>query len=74
MAAVLLRGGSSMMPARPGSTPRVMAGGPSMMMFTHRIWIAVKGVANPRKGAASTVRMAPMLVDSWKRTNLMMFS
>jgi hypothetical protein len=65
---------SCMMPGRAGSTPRVMAGGPSMMMLTQRIWIAVKGVAKPRKGAPSTVRMAPMLVESWKRTNLTMLS
>jgi len=36
--------------------------------------MAVKGVDSPRKGAPSTVRMAPMLVDNWKRTNLTMFS
>ncbi len=34
--------------------------------------MAVKGVARPRKGAPRTVRIAPTLVDSWKRTNLMM--
>ena len=27
-----------------------------------------------QRGAPSTVRMAPMLVDSWKRTNLTMLS
>ena len=58
------RGGWSMMPGRAGSTPRVMAGGPSMMMLTQRIWIAVKGVGKPNSGAPSTVRMAPMLVES----------
>jgi hypothetical protein len=74
MAAAAARGLAAMMPCRTGSTPRVMAGGPSMMMFTQRIWIAVKGVGKPSSGAPSTVRMAPMLVESWKRTNLTMLS
>ena len=50
-----------------GATPRPLAS-------YDNLYDAVKGVAKPRKGAASTVRMGPMLVDSWKRTNLMMFS
>jgi len=62
--ASLLRGRSRMIPGRAGSTPSVIAGGPSMMMFTQRIWIAVNGVAKPNKGAPRTVRMAPMLVES----------
>ena len=49
------RGGVCMMPGRAGSTPRVMAGGPSMMMLTQRIWIAVNGVGMPNSGAPSTV-------------------
>jgi hypothetical protein len=63
-----------MMPGRAGSTPSVMAGGPSMMMLIHSIWIAVNGAGQPSSGAPSTVRMAPMLVESWKRTNLTMLS
>ncbi len=63
------RGGASMTPGRAGSTPRVMAGGPSMMMLIQRIWIAVNGVDQPSRLAPSTVWMAPMLVESWKRTN-----
>jgi len=37
MAAPPARGDSCMMPGRAGSTPSVIAGGPSMMMFTQRI-------------------------------------
>ena len=36
--------------------------------------IAVNGVGRPNRGAPRTVRMAPMLVESWKRTNLTMLS
>ena len=70
----LRRGGSSITPSREGSTPRLIAGGPSMMMLIHRIWIAVNGVGQPSRLAPSTVWIAPILVDNWKRTNLTMLS
>ncbi len=57
-------GGSCMRPGRPGSTPRLMAGGPSMMMLIHKSWMAVNGVGRPSKLAPSTAWMAPMLVES----------
>ena len=66
------RGASSM--ARPlgGSTPSAMAGGPSMIRFTQRTWMAVKGTGSPVTDAPMSVRMAPTLVDSWKRTKVTM--
>ena len=44
------------------------------MMLTHRTWIAVNGTGRPARLAAMIVPMAPMLVVSWKRTNLTMLS
>jgi hypothetical protein len=41
--------------ARAGRRPSAMAGGPSMIRFTQRIWMAVKGTGSPshrtRRGA-----------------------
>ena len=49
-----------------------------MMRFTQRMANAVKNArpsdGQPRSDAATMVRIAPMLVDSWKVTNLMMLS
>jgi hypothetical protein len=45
-----------MTPGRGGSTPSVIAGGPSMMMLTHRICIGVNGVGKPISVAESTVK------------------
>jgi len=45
-----------------------------MIMATHRIWSGVNGSGIPASGAKNTVRMAPSVVDNWKRMNLMMLS
>jgi hypothetical protein len=68
------RGGRSIVSGRAGSTPSAIAGGPSMMRFTHRIWIGVNGVGSPSSRAPRIDRIAPMLVASWKRTNETMLS
>jgi hypothetical protein len=44
-----------------------MAGGPSKMMLTQRIWIAVSGAGRPATCAPRNARIAPMFVDNWKR-------
>jgi len=63
-------GADCMIPGRAGSTPSDMAGGPSMMMLIHKIWIAVNGVAKPNNGAHNRVSMAPMLVEKLKTHEL----
>ena len=63
-----------MMPGLGGSTPRAMAGGPSAMMLTNRIWMALKITPSPAIWAMRIVRMAEMFVVSWKRTKVMMLS
>ena len=68
-----VRGGCSIVRARGGSMPSASAGGPSMIRFTQSTWIAVNGTGRPVTVEPSTVRMAPTLVDSWKRTNWTMF-
>ena len=68
------RGGCSMTPGLGGSTPSAMAGGPSAMMLTNRIWMALKMTPRPPICAARIVRIAEMFVVSWKRTNVMMLS
>lgn len=68
------RGGSSIKPRRGGSSPRVMAGGPSMIMLIHRIWMAVNGAGRSMSWVARTLNTAPMLVESWKCTKRTMLS
>ena len=45
-----------------------------MMIATHRIWIGVKGSGRPASGAKNMVRIAPIVVESWNRTNFRMLS
>ena len=58
----------------PRSTPSAIAGGPSMMMFTHRIAMAVNGCPSDTPSAAVSRNSSakPSVVLSWKRTNLTM--
>ena len=59
-----------------GSTPSAMAGGPSMMRFTHRMAMAVNGLppAMPNAAVSRNSRAKPSVVLSWKRTNLTMLA
>ncbi len=57
-----------------GSTPRVMAGGPSAMRLTHSTWIGENGTGRARRLAPRMVAMAPRFVDSWNRTNFTMLA
>ena len=68
------RGGRRITLPRGGSTPSAIAGGPSMMMLIHSSWIADIGAGSPASTVTSSVRIAPMLVDSWNRTNVTMLS
>ncbi len=74
MAAPGRRGGASMAVGDGGSTPRAIAGGPSMMMLTQRIWMTVKGTGSPSSGAPRSDPMAPRFVASWKRTKVTMLA
>ena len=58
------------------STPKLMAGGPSMIMFTHKIAIGVNGFpsAMPRIELTRNETENPRVVLSWKRTNFTMLS
>jgi hypothetical protein len=40
-----------------------------MMRFTQRIWTGENGVGRAAARATTMVRIAPMFVDSWKRTS-----
>ena len=63
MAASLAIGERPITPGWGWSTPSVIAGGPSMMRFTHRIWMArERHRAAPNSAAPRMVLMAPMLV------------
>ena len=60
----------------PWSTPNAIAGGPSMMMFTHKIAIAVNGLRSmiPVTEQARNTIAKPSVVLNWKRTNFTMLS
>lgn len=69
---VIHRGGCLIVSLSTGSTPKLWAGGPSMMMLIHKICIALSGF-----GRLSTVDRvirlkAEMLVLSWNRTKFFM--
>ena len=70
------RGLRFMMSESAWSRPSAIAGGPSMMMFTHRIAMAAKGLplAMPKMDAARNNMAKPSVVLSWNRTNLTMLS
>lgn len=49
-----------------GSTPRLCAGGPSMMILIQRICMAFRGFGSPARFASATMLRAATLVESWK--------
>merc|ERR1719400_2267492 len=57
-----------------GSTPRLWAGGPSMMMLIQRICIGFKGLAVPMSVDTEMRERAAMLVLSWNRKKFRMFT
>ncbi len=57
------RGGRSMMSGSGGSTPRAMAGRPSVTRFTHKIWMAVSGSGRPIRLATNMIKISPTLQE-----------
>merc|ERR1719410_409248 len=55
-----------------GSTPRLCAGGPSMMMLIHRICIGFRGLAVPIRVEMEIRERAAILVLSWNRRKFRM--
>merc|ERR1719480_64888 len=65
MACLVSRGGLFINSLSAGSTPRLWAGGPSMMMFIHRICIALRGLAVPMSVDTEISDRAAILVLNW---------
>lgn len=72
MGCLVLRGGCFNTSWSTGSTPRLCAGGPSMMMFIQRICIAFRGLGIFISVDNAIKERAAMLVLSWNVTKFLM--
>jgi hypothetical protein len=58
--------------ASTGSTPKLCAGGPSIMMLIHKICIALRGDGSPKAVATLAIARAANDVLNWKERKLRM--
>ena len=70
MGALLSLGVSARYFSKAGSPPKAMAAKVSITKLIHKIWVMVKGLSMPTKGAIKLIATAEKLMVSWNAMNL----
>ena len=73
MKSLCLRGLSFITSLEGGSEAKAMAAKVSMMRFTQRIWVTVRGISVPMSEPPNTKSRAVRLTTNWKKRKRWMF-